>query len=136
MAARSIPGAAVVIYFAQCDGTLLVKIGSATDPHARLRSLQTGSPHELKMARVIDGDARGERWLHDRYAGLRVRGEWFEYCDEMQTIRPPEFIEPLKQRPRHSAGSVSAYLMNADRLGLITPKEKADLAKLATGFSQ
>lgn len=44
-----------MIYFAQADGTELVKIGyTGGDPHKRLSELQTGCPHRLILLTAIE----------------------------------------------------------------------------------
>lgn len=57
----------------------LVKIGKATDPDARLESLQAVIPYPLVLLLTIPAVDfhRLERELHQRFASLRVRGEWF-----------------------------------------------------------
>ena len=55
-----------------------VKIGfTSGDPEARLRALQTGSAHRLRLVNVIRGTAKEERELHRLFADLRAGGEWF-----------------------------------------------------------
>jgi hypothetical protein len=61
-----------------------VKVGVARDAEARLRTLQTGIPFTLRVARYIDSEADGipahalEWRMHAELAHLRTRGEWFE----------------------------------------------------------
>ena len=42
-----------------------MKIGFAKDPIARLRTMQTGNPRRLRVERVIVGDMRAEKLLHE-----------------------------------------------------------------------
>jgi len=66
-----------MIYVIHCDG--YCKIGTTRDdPEQRLKTLQTGSPHELHLMVVAPGGADEEKALHERYAHKWVRGEWFE----------------------------------------------------------
>jgi len=73
------------IYFIQAFGQkelLRIKIGKATDPEARLRQLQTGSPVKLKMLGTVkcrdDSHARSiEKLAHNIFYRQRKRGEWF-----------------------------------------------------------
>jgi len=69
-----------VIYFIQDEGLNLVKIGYTgdTDASERLRALQTGSPAGLVLLTTIPGDRAREASLHERFAPLRVNGEWFK----------------------------------------------------------
>lgn len=60
-----------------------VKIGWSYNPEARLRSLQVGSPVELRILKTIHGGPRQEALLHDFYADERLHGEWFTASDRM-----------------------------------------------------
>ena len=64
-------------YLVGAEGSPLVKIGyTGGDPKARLASLQTGQPMTLSLLWSVDSNY--EKWLHDRFAEYRVRGEWFD----------------------------------------------------------
>lgn len=54
-----------------------VKVGKANDVRARIATLQTGNPQDLRLLYVLPGDAELEWQLHRRLQGGRVRGEWF-----------------------------------------------------------
>ncbi len=54
-----------------------VKIGTAADPLARMRQLQTASSHPLSLIGTIRGGRAVERAIHTRYAAFRCSGEWF-----------------------------------------------------------
>lgn len=67
-----------VTYLIQAGDNGDVKIGSTRqDPHERLKALQIGSSEPLRLIKVLPG-RHLERQLHDRYAPLRTRGEWFD----------------------------------------------------------
>ena len=55
------------------------KIGFTTgDPLARMKSLQCGSPVELRLHAYTEVTAKNaEAALHDTFAPLRMHGEWF-----------------------------------------------------------
>lgn len=78
-----------MIYFIQNGQDKHIKIGfTQQQPKKRLKELQTGSPHKLKMLRVVEGGRLKESELHERFAHLRVNGEWF---------RPdPELLDYIK----------------------------------------
>jgi hypothetical protein len=64
--------------------TSLIKLGYSSDPHQRLRELQTGSssPLHLVYSEHVSSDARLlESHLHHALNHLRVRGEWFRISD-------------------------------------------------------
>lgn len=66
------------VYLFQCRG--LYKIGFSFYPDKRLRSLQTGSAHPIRLVHVIRTPLfrQIEKALHRRFSGRRVRREWFE----------------------------------------------------------
>lgn len=67
-----------MIYFAQADGTDLVKIGfTAGDAIERVSDLQTGCPHKLSVLAAVEGGERDEARWHKEFAAERVQGEWF-----------------------------------------------------------
>jgi hypothetical protein len=67
-----------VVYFIRCTATKLVKIGFAKNVADRLANLQCGSAAELLLEMTIPArSVDDERAFHKRFAGNRVRGEWF-----------------------------------------------------------
>ena len=77
-------------YFIRDEVTCLIKIGWAKSPIDRLKTLQTGSSNPLTLIHFIDSSVFDETELHQRFAHLRVRGEWFKPAQELL-----EFIERL-----------------------------------------
>ncbi len=68
-----------VIYFISAvQNQDLIKIGYTTNLVARLRSLRTSSPDELKIHLVIPGSREDEQSLHRQFASSHVRREWFK----------------------------------------------------------
>jgi len=65
-----------------------VKIGKADDVEHRREALQTAHHETLHVLRVIDTHFDAEPILHERFAALRIRGEWFEFSEEMLTFIP------------------------------------------------
>jgi hypothetical protein len=61
-----------------------VKIGKAVDPIERMAVLQTYHFLTLHIMRVFEGGEVEERALHQRFARLRIRGEWFAFAPELQ----------------------------------------------------
>jgi len=69
-------------YFVQSVDGGPIKIGiTRTSPEARLSGLQTGSPLQLRIVGLIAGDQ--EKMLHERFAKIRLHGEWFTPTDEL-----------------------------------------------------
>jgi hypothetical protein len=87
------------VYFIRCEATGMIKLGKAQDPIARLRALQTGSASELVLVGAIEGGFDREKELHERFAHLKTRGEWFkpetELLDWIRVITNPDEKEPI-----------------------------------------
>jgi hypothetical protein len=67
------------VYFIHAPEVGRIKIGYTDgQPLARLRDLNCGSPVALVGLGIVAGTYAGERELHERFAGLRRRLEWFE----------------------------------------------------------
>lgn len=76
-----------VVYFARAEESRRVKIGfTATEPSARLASLQTGSPERLRLVAVVPGSIELERCLHDLLRASRLHGEWFDDTIEVRAL--------------------------------------------------
>lgn len=68
------------VYFIRQKNEDLFKIGmTRSDPYARMKSIQTGIPHELELFNVIptDNPSKLEKELHDIFKDYHLRGEWF-----------------------------------------------------------
>ena len=72
------------VYFIEATGTPFVKIGYTSDIKDRLKKLQTASPYELRALVCMRADLVEEQRLHERFKSVRVRGEWFERCPEIE----------------------------------------------------
>jgi hypothetical protein len=70
-----------VVYFiqAECGDSYLgpVKIGHAEKFKNRFTVMKVANFHELKILKLIKGDRSKEKEIHQKFAGLRIRGEWF-----------------------------------------------------------
>lgn len=66
------------VYFVTSEPDNFVKIGWAMrSPWARMRELQTGCPEALRLMAAVPGSRDEERRLHETFAELHYRGEWF-----------------------------------------------------------
>src|SRR4051794_2261972 len=77
------------VYFIRVGDDGPVKIGCAEDVDHRVLTLQSGNHRDLNLFRVIDGGPSVERWLHDHFRHLHIRGEWFDFDASMVTVEPP-----------------------------------------------
>jgi hypothetical protein len=67
-----------------------VKIGKAGDVIRRCRELEIACGEPLHILLVLDGDQQNE--LHDRFAHLRIGGEWFLYDEEIRDFVLAELL--------------------------------------------
>lgn len=75
------------VYFIQ-SACGAVKIGRAVNVERRLAALQTAHAHPLTLLRAIDGGPVEEWECQEVFREARIRGEWFEYREEMMTFQP------------------------------------------------
>jgi len=74
---------ATCIYFCRAGECGPIKIGMSEDPTKRLHSLQTAQIMPLVLMGSIPGGRKEERHWHQRFAHLRIRGEWFHGVPEL-----------------------------------------------------
>ncbi len=63
-----------------------IKIGRSKNPWARLKTLQTSSGNELHLLAVKRAPVTAEAELHQRFADIRLAGEWFRATSELVTF--------------------------------------------------
>lgn len=67
------------------SGPTKVKIGYANDAYARIKSLQTANPTELKILLIVDGSRKTETAWHHYFEKYRIKGtEWFRVKGELR----------------------------------------------------
>jgi len=67
------------VYFIRSEKTHAIKIGfTAGKIENRLSALQTAHPYKLQVLASSRGNREYEKSLHERFARLRLEGEWFE----------------------------------------------------------
>lgn len=64
------------IYFVMGDMSGAIKIGIAKDLDSRLSQLRTGSGEPLSLLRWCAGTREYEKYLHNKFRSIRLRGEW------------------------------------------------------------
>jgi Meiotically Up-regulated Gene 113 (MUG113) protein len=81
------------IYFIECGD--FIKIGHSTRLGLRLSGIGVDNPHPVVLLHEARGTIRDEKMLHEHFAHLRHRGEWFRRDAELLA-----FIEKLKAAHR------------------------------------
>ncbi len=77
-----------------------IKIGSATNFKKRLDALQTAHENPIEVLAVVPASVADEFSVHQRFAALRTRGEWFRADRELL-----DFIENIKEDAKDIPGS-------------------------------
>lgn len=70
-----------MVYVVRDDANSRIKIGTALNPLARLRDLQTGSSVPLHLIAMFAGGRKSERSFQETWAMRRLQGEWFDDAD-------------------------------------------------------
>jgi len=90
------------LYIIQMAITGDIKVGRSKDVPRRLKQLQTGAPHRLKILLIAPGLGHRERIVHEsmcRYRNRGRRGEWFReeaigsIPDDLFEMMPLEVVE-------------------------------------------
>lgn len=122
-----------MIYFAQAEGTDLLKIGyTGGDPAKRLGELQTGCPHKLVLVAAIEGSERDESGWHSEFAEERVSGEWFRLTARL-TAAICKAVAGERGRPSVTRAELFAFTF--DDAGLVAyagevVSEKGDVVRI------
>jgi hypothetical protein len=72
-----------MIYFIGNREQKVVKIGFSNDVTKRIKALQTSSPYELEVFKVMEGNTANEQYFHILFKAERLKGEWFKLTDEL-----------------------------------------------------
>lgn len=81
------------VYFIRAGTVGPVKIGSSDNPWARLGALQTSNANTLNLLAIYPG-LSNESDLHKRFDKYRIRGEWFEFSDEIERFIEGNCYDP------------------------------------------
>lgn len=75
------------VYFAEAIGAGAVKIGFTwKGTRNRIQSMQSHNHCELRLVCVIAAEPETESQLHQQFAHLWIRGEWFRFGDEIKAF--------------------------------------------------
>ena len=75
------------VYFVGDGASGAIKIGFTTKcPVHRTKTLQVGNPRQIRYLASFVGTAEDEARMHDRFAAVRVRGEWFKATSELWAV--------------------------------------------------
>lgn len=66
-----------LVYFIRCGDA--IKIGYTFNMARRMMDLQMCNPQALELLVAFAGGHEEEHFLHDKFADLHIRGEWFQY---------------------------------------------------------
>lgn len=80
-----------VVYFILCQDK--VKIGVTINVRSRFSHLQCSSPEKLTLLKYVKGDCGVEAIIHRLFAEQHVRGEWYQYDEDLA-----DFIESLDDK--------------------------------------
>lgn len=72
------------VYLIVSESQQAAKIGFAKSLEARLRQLQTGNPHRLKVEFAIPSQSDTEYRLHRLFAPKRIEREWFSDVEQLE----------------------------------------------------
>lgn len=111
------------IYF--ISDTKAIKIGfSAKSPMGRLRDMQTGHPLPLILVGSIPGCAYEEFVIHNRFAHLRLKGEWFVIEEDLLQFIADFRVAGVLIQPEESR--LAERMQNWQRRHRETWKERHD----------
>lgn len=104
------------VYFIAGAGTP-IKIGMSNAPYERLAALQTAHWMRLEILALMEGGLELEVAMHQRFAALRLEGEWFARTPELERHiawarrrygEPMPFYRPtINTRPRLNTDAVA-----------------------------
>lgn len=80
------------VYVIGMVGQRPVKIGHSGNPWSRLQALQTANPIPLELRAAYVGGRELEEQLHERFADIRMHGEWFDFGNADPLVHVSEFI--------------------------------------------
>lgn len=125
-----------------------VKVGFSDDPFGRLSNLQVSHWEKLRIIRLFEGGEAEEVALHNHFADLLIRGEWFSFSRamladvglvDMPLPSKPEVVlqYPLTAGQERLLADVDAFLkstgMGATYLGVAAVNDGKFVSRLRAG---
>ena len=93
-----------VVYFIQAECDVYsgpIKIGWTNKLRTRFSTLRMDNFHDLKILKIIPGDRKLESRLHQKFALLRIKGEWFKpakiLLDYIDALDEPTHLTALRE---------------------------------------
>lgn len=110
------------VYFIQLiNQDMYIKIGTTTNPHARLDSLRTSTPYNITLLGLMKGERQEEHELHQKFESYRATREWF--------YPSPAIVDFVKQQATVSLKSLC--LSEAiSKPSLLTHRERVEIDKI------
>lgn len=114
------------VYFIQEKDKRIIKIGHADDVYSRIKELQTGNSDELELLHWTTGGRALESYLHEKFEGLKKRGEWF-YPDNKLL----DLIEEYKYEDNRF-GRVASIVQFVESKGMLLDENEREILVLLT----
>lgn len=137
-----------VVYFLQCTLTMRIKIGSTDDLTTRIAAINSSNCAPARLLAAVSGGIDVETYLHARFAGDRLNGEWFQPSNGLAEIIdaacfgrfPYRDVRPMFRAERagyaRALATARAQLAEiGDELPRALVSEKRAHASLKTGLS-
>lgn len=104
----------------------IVKIGRSGNVKVRLPGIQTGNPAKLQILHLEPGAGHFEVPLHNRFADIRLEGEWFDFGNEDPLVCVVAAIKELMLARFCTQGEMDRRLpMPEARQGMrLSPRQK------------
>ena len=71
------------VYLIECTDNQTMKIGYSNNLNSRFQNLQSSSINKLNLLSSIKGKKDLEKKLHNEFKHLKIKGEWFEWSQNI-----------------------------------------------------
>ena len=114
------------LYFIRCGDA--IKIGITSNIKARMRDLAVANARALRVLALIEAGRYEEIAVHQRFAALRISGEWFRASPELLA-----FVQEMKRgRVIFKREGRSVVIIRLPDLVLLSADEYRDQPEIAT----